>query len=291
MYRDSSHSRSNHPTSTAAPISTTRQPGRPRPPEIRSDIGAALVCDRRGSRSRATSDTATISSDALSMAATYTSDWPLCGGCGRSARSTPGRYPRSEAAIAINSTITATTRPVALSKIGIPLDKYPSWHVVEANGQRLEPLDELREPVQRRLQHGGGGAPRLIQALLVGQPRPVVGVGDPGPGLTQRLELPAPQMPGRRLARRRRLPGDPATLVEFDDAIVANAAVAQGHREDVPYRPDPLSLFGLREVVVAVPARLLGRIGDQLEDPVRGGGDLAACADYSRCVVVHRPRR
>jgi hypothetical protein len=67
---ESSHTASNHATSTAAPISNTFQVGRPRPSENLSDRGLALGAVLRGSRSRTMIATAKITNDTLSMAIT-----------------------------------------------------------------------------------------------------------------------------------------------------------------------------------------------------------------------------
>jgi len=103
-----------------------------------------------------------------------------------------------------------------------------------------------------------------------------------------RLEFPSPQVPGRTLPRFGGHPGDPAALVELDHVILPDAAPGQPHRAHVASLADPLPVGRFGQVVVAVPARLLGRIRDQLEDPSRGGRDLAASADHARRLLLGR---
>ncbi len=67
---DSSHTASNHATSTAAPITNTRHVGRPRPSENLSDRPLALGAALRGSRSRTMIATPTITTETLSIAIT-----------------------------------------------------------------------------------------------------------------------------------------------------------------------------------------------------------------------------
>ena len=106
-------------------------------------------------------------------------------------------------------------------------------------------------------------------------------MGDASAVVRERFEGPAPLVAGRLLAVRRGLPGDLAPLFEGDDVVVAHAAVAVGHHEDVADSVDALAGVSLGEVVVAVPAGLLGGVGDEGEDPLGGGGDLAAGGDES----------
>ena len=100
-------------------------------------------------------------------------------------------------------------------------------------------------------------------------------MGDQGASVLERLEDPAPLVARRLLPVGRGAPGDLATLDEGDDVVVAHSAVAVGHDEHVADGADPLAGLGACEVVVAVPARLLGRVGDEVEEGGGGGGDLA----------------
>src|ERR1700753_2461289 len=70
---ESSHTASNHATSTAAPITNTRQLGRPRPSENLSDRPLALGAVLRGSRSLTMIATPTITTEPPSIATTQTS--------------------------------------------------------------------------------------------------------------------------------------------------------------------------------------------------------------------------
>ena len=80
-----------------------------------------------------------------------------------------------------------------------------------------------RQPVQRCQQRLGGRRAGAHQPLLVGQPRPVVGVGDAGVRLVDGFELPAPQVPGRRRAGLGRPPRDEPALLELDDVVLPDA--------------------------------------------------------------------
>jgi hypothetical protein len=63
--------------------------------------------------------------------------------------------------------------------------------------------------------------------------------------------------------------------------ILPDAAPHQRHREDITRTADALPVRRRGQVVVTVPARLLSRIGDQLEDPFRRGRDLPAGTDHA----------
>src|SRR5690606_6272872 len=69
-------------------------------------------------------------------------------------------------------------------------------------------------------------------------------------------------------------PRDAAILLEFDDVVVPHTAVGQVHAKDIANGGDALTFVGAGEVVVAVPARLLSRIGDQAEQRLRAGGNV-----------------
>ena len=137
-------------------------------------------------------------------------------------------------------------------------------------------LGDLGKPVQRCLKPLGRRTTSAWESVLIGQSRPVVGMGDPGAGVAQRLKLPAPQMPRRSPAWFGWGPGDAPGFVELDDVVLADAATGQRRGEYVSESADALSGVGLGEVVVAVPLRLLRGIGDQLEDPICARCDLAA---------------
>jgi hypothetical protein len=61
-----------------------------------------------------------------------------------------------------------------------------------------------------------------------------------------------------------------------------DGASGERHREHVARAADALPLGRDRQVVIAIPARLLGGVSDELEDPLRLGRDLAARADHAR---------
>jgi hypothetical protein len=104
-------------------------------------------------------------------------------------------------------------------------------------------------------------------------------VGDQRPGLVDGFELPSPQVTGRDLARFRGPPRDDPPLLELDDVIRAIAAHREGHGEHITHRPHTLAGRRVRQVVIAIPSRLLRWIGDQFENLVRWRRDLAARSD------------
>lgn len=83
-------------------------------------------------------------------------------------------------------------------------------------------------------------------------------------------------------------PRDAAAFGELDDVVLPDVAVRGRHGEDVADSADSLAGSGLGQVVVAVPAWLLGRIGNQLEDLVGAAADLAAGTDHTWNLVVAR---
>src|SRR5581483_9464359 len=96
------------------------------------------------------------------------------------------------------------------------------------------------------------------------------------------LEFPAPQVTRRGPAHLRGPPRHPAPLLELDHVVLTDLTAAQRHREHLAGPADALPGAGRAQVVVAVPARLPGRIRDQLEDLRRAGRDLAGGADHPR---------
>src|SRR5205807_1781927 len=77
-------------------------------------------------------------------------------------------------------------------------------------------------------------------------------------------------------------PRDPAPLVELDHVIVPDTARGERHREHIAGAPDSLPGGCAGQVIVAVPAWLLRRIRDQLEDQPRSGRDLPAGTHHVR---------
>jgi hypothetical protein len=69
---------------------------------------------------------------------------------------------------------------------------------------------------------------------------------------------------------------------KLDDGVLADAASTQGHREHITHGADALPSNGFSEVVVPVPARLLRRVSDSLEDRLGAGRDLPAGAHHVR---------
>ena len=134
-------------------------------------------------------------------------------------------------------------------------------------------LREHRELVHRLAQHLGRRRTSLLQPVPVGQRRPVVGVGHVGQRGVDRAELPAPQVAGRLLSGFCWTPGDLAAFDEFHDVVLPHGTVGQRRLEHVTGPADALPGSRRGEVVVAVPARLAGRLGDQFENPLRAGRD------------------
>src|SRR5882757_287324 len=99
-------------------------------------------------------------------------------------------------------------------------------------------------------------------------------MGDFRVGLAHRPELPAPEMARRLLARVRGTPRDTTPFDELHDVVLPDATRGDRHPENISDPPDALLLGCLDEVLVAVPARLQGGVGDQREDLFRTGRDL-----------------
>ena len=86
-------------------------------------------------------------------------------------------------------------------------------------------LGQLGKPVQ--------GGPKLLaghsagdrEPRLIGQLRPVVGVGNPGAAVAQRLKVPAPQMTRRPLAYFSWMPCDAAGFDEVDNVVLDRKSV------------------------------------------------------------------
>jgi len=95
-------------------------------------------------------------------------------------------------------------------------------------------------------------------------------------------------VPGRPLPCFGGQPGNPAALLELDHVVLPDGALADGHREYGTRAADALPGGRLGQVVVAVPARLLSRVRDQLEDPARRRRDLATSADHARRILRTR---
>jgi hypothetical protein len=118
-----------HATTTASPISSTRQLGRPPLPRpIISGRSPAVGKAPSGSRIRAMTATVISASVPVRAAITKIIAARLPPAAASGPRSIAGKYPRSAAATVINSTIRATTRPVGLSMrgIGTPLNRLPA---------------------------------------------------------------------------------------------------------------------------------------------------------------------
>ncbi len=99
-------------------------------------------------------------------------------------------------------------------------------------------------------------------------------------------------------SHRHRCPGGSASTSAGRQAILrpssnsttwfcAHLSPGQRHGEHVADRAHPLAGLGRREVAVAVPRRLPGRVCDQLEDRLGGGLDDPAGADDALLVTHH----
>src|SRR6185312_17107632 len=101
-----------------------------------------------------------------------------------------------------------------------------------------------------------------------------------------RVQLPPPQVSGRRPAGIGRCPGDPAPLLELDDVVLPHTPARRRHHEHLTRAADALPVRRLGQVVVPVPPRLLNRIRDQLEDLGRLGRNLPTGTDDLRTLAV-----
>ena len=140
------------------------------------------------------------------------------------------------------------------------------WIIREAG----EPIDRRREPIARR-------GPSPLQAGLVVEFGPVVGVHDQGALIVDRVDLPAPQVPDRRLPGLSGLPHDEPALDELHHVILANHSSRERHAEDVADAMHPLSHRRRRPDCRCHPTRAVShaRISNQLEDPIRSSTHLA----------------
>jgi len=88
-----------------------------------------------------------------------------------------------------------------------------------------------------------------------------------------------------------RAPRNETTFVELDHSVLADATAKQPHGEDIADGADSLPGLRFPEVVVPVPARLLRRVSDQLEDRLRPCRDHSARAHDPRHLlgVAHPP--
>ena len=144
------------------------------------------------------------------------------------------------------------------------------------------------QPVQRSHQVVGLPGAGAREPALVGELRPVVGVGHLRAAVVARLELPPPQVPERCGTGLGRPPRDPAALLELDDVVLPHLPLVSVIVNTSPTARTRWPGSADAEVVVAVPRRLPGRVGDQLEDRLGGGLDDPAGADNS-LLVTHDP--
>src|SRR5680860_902017 len=98
-------------------------------------------------------------------------------------------------------------------------------------------------------------------------------------------------MARRFLARLGWSPGNAVTLVELDHVVLSHVVGRRRHDEDITNGADSLPRRCLRQVVVAIPARLLSRVSNELEDPPGLGRNDAAGADDAQVLMLtrHRP--
>src|SRR5271168_3837538 len=147
-------------------------------------------------------------------------------------------------------------------------------------------LGKLGKPIQRGPKLPARRSAGAREPVLIGQLRPVVGVGNPGAAVAQRLELPAPQMTRRSLAYFGWIPRDATGFNEVDNVVLADAVTGQRHAEYLTDAPNPLPRCSFDEIVIAVPQWLLRGVGNQLEDPLRACRDLAGRAHHRGDVGV-----
>ena len=79
---------------------------------------------------------------------------------------------------------------------------------------------------------------------------------------------------------------NPAGFIKLDHVVFPDRATGERHIEDVAHAMDSLPGRRLRQVVIAVPPRLLRGIRDQLEDVLWSSRDLAAGADDAWHLVL-----
>jgi len=92
------------------------------------------------------------------------------------------------------------------------------------------------------------------------------------------------------LTRLGRSPSHAETLIELDHMVLADRTPGERHGEHVADSADPLPWRRSRQVVVAIPAWLLSRVSDELEDPRGRDRNLPAGADDTHVIVTgHRP--
>ncbi len=92
-------------------------------------------------------------------------------------------------------------------------------------------------------------------------------------------------MPRGFLTRLGRSPGDAATLLQLDHVVLADVALRESHGEDITDGANSLPAGRFQEIVVAVPARLLTGIGDELEELPDLGRNIAVGADNAQILM------
>jgi len=90
----------------------------------------------------------------------------------------------------------------------------------------------------------------------------------------------------RFLTRLGWLPSDAAAVHELDHMILPDVPLGGLHGENLTHGVDALPRVSLSQIVVAVPAGLLNRIRNELEDSLRTGRDLPAGPDHPRNLTV-----
>lgn len=198
----------------------------------------------------------------------------------------PGSPPRSTASPTC-STVAASPSPApspavlaAGSSAGppAPTGTWPTGGAADGSVR----FGEFRQPVERGTQLVRCGRAGAHEALLVGEVRPVVGVGHAGAAVVEGNQVPPPEVPRRFVVRFGRQPRDAPRLFELDDVVRAHPTGGEEHGEHLAGAADAARVLGFGEVVVAVPAGLVRGIRDELEDPGRGGGDDAVCGHDGR---------
>jgi hypothetical protein len=94
-------------------------------------------------------------------------------------------------------------------------------------------------------------------------------------------------MPGRLLPRLGWPPRNAAALAELGHVVLSDVPLRGRHNEHVADRADSLPGSRLSQIVVAIPARLLRRVGNELKDQVSACRYLAAGTHDARNLIVH----
>jgi len=142
-------------------------------------------------------------------------------------------------------------------------------------------LRDSRESVKGRFKPLDCGPPGTLKSIRIGELSPVVGMGDACLRWCDRLKFPPPQVTWWLLTWLSGPPCNQPTLLELDYMILPNVPSPRHHGEHATDRRDALARSGLDQVVVAVPARLLGWVGNKVENRLSACRNLAACSCHA----------